>query len=226
MIDWPMVTCVLTTYKRTELARRTIVGVHKHLVYPHNRLRWHIADDGSDEGHVQALVEAIPDTVPVTLSNAKRKGVRKSMNMAIDVCYNFSNYFLWLEDDWELEEPFDLRPCVILLGETHLNVGMVRLGYLSLGVEGEVISSAGMLWWRLYKGHQYTFSGHAALRNKAFIDSYHPYREGLRPGETEIEMCTKFNRLSGPDIAYPAYVGIWGPFKHIGGESYKDMVPE
>jgi len=221
-MEWPLVVCLLITYKRTDLALRTINGVIEKLDYPN--IGWVIADDGSPEEHVAALVESIGRDVACV--NANRKGVGVSMNLGSDKCLEYGNYILWLEDDWELQQSFDLKPCVQLMEERQ-EIGMVRLGYASPGIEGQLISAADRLWWKLKKGSDtYVFSGHASLRHKRFIDAYLPYATGLTPGETELYMCGTFNNKEGPDVVIPSWTGQWGPFSHIGGESLNSVKPE
>jgi hypothetical protein len=222
MTDWPIIAILLITYKRTELAQRTIRGVKQFLDYPKDKLVWHVADDGSSAQHVDTVLHTI--SVGAGYTNAERRGVGHSMNMGMDACLLRADYILWLEDDWELTAPFDLRPCVQLLTERE-DVGMVRLGYISPGIRGELIGGAGRLWWRLDKGPTYTFTGHASLRHRRFCEAYGHYQEGLAAGETEIAMCTTVNNRIGPAVVVPAFTGEWGPFGHIGMESLKDLRP-
>lgn len=222
-MDWPRVAVLVITYKRTELAARTIQGVLKNLVYPKEKLTWHIADDGSPNGHVPALSHLL-DGYELTTSNTSRRGVGASMNLGASECLKRANYILWLEDDWELTTPFDLRPAIELL-ERNETIGMVRLAYISAGIVGKLVSDAGHLWWMLDKGPQYTFTGHASLRHRRFLDAYMPYREDLSPGATELHMCGTYNNKPGPAIAVPAWTGEYGAFSHIGGISFKDTEP-
>lgn len=226
MSDWPTVAVLLITYKRTDLALRTIRGVQQNLGYDAERLTWHIADDGSPDGHVAALVNEIAaHSPPPTVSNSGRRGVAVSMNLGANACLQRADFVLWLEDDWELARPYDLRPAVQMLQERG-DVGMVRLGYVSPGIEGQIITSAGRLWWKLRKGSDtYVFSGHAALRHRRFIEAYQPYAEGLTPGETELWMCGTFAKKDGPTVALPMDTGQWGAFGHIGGESLNGVRP-
>lgn len=221
MTDWPKVAVLLITYARTHEAIRTILGVKQRLHYP-GALQWIIADDGSDREHLHALYQAIGEEVPTWYG--QRQGVGVSMNHGQVMAWKAADYILWLEDDWELEQPFDLSPCIQLLQE-QADLGMVRLGYISPGVWGQLISGAGRLWWKLSKGPTYTFTGHASLRARRFFDAYGPYAEDLAPGETELYMCGTFNNRPGPDVVIPAFTGEWGPFAHIGGRSLKDIRP-
>lgn len=220
--DWPLVIVLIITYERTELALRTIRAIKEKLIYPN--LGWHIADDGSSQEHLDALFEAIGERVPTT--SAERKGVGKSMNLGMKECLARGSYILWLEDDWELMRELHLYPLVQLLGQRQ-DVGMVRLGYISPGLSGDLISHAGQLWWKLNKtSYQYTFSGHASLRHAKFCRDYGDYKEGLTPGQTELWMCDHFNATEGPTVAIPVEGGAWGYFGHIGGKSLNDTKPE
>lgn len=221
MTEWPLVVAMLITYKRTEVAVRTIRGVMDRLDYP--RLEWHIADDGSDTAHLGAIQQAIGD-VRTSWSNAQRRGVGASMNLGMAECLRRADYILWLEDDWELQQPFDLKPAVQLL-HTEGSIGMVRLAYISPGIRGCLVSGAGRLWWMLDKGPTYTFTGHASLRHRRFCEAYGPYVEDRAPGATELHMCGTFNNKQGPAVAVPAFTGEWGAFAHIGAESLKDVMP-
>jgi len=221
--EWPLVCVMIVTYRRTALAVRTVEGVKRFLGYPEESLIWHIADDGSPPEHVAAIQEAIGGTASV--SNASRQGVGASMNLGMASAWNRNaEHILWLEDDWELREPFDLRVCVKAL-EERPDVGQIRLAYISPGIWGELIAAAGRLWWKLSKGPTYTHVGHASLRSKAFCIAYGPYAEGLAPGETELWMCTRVNNHDGPTVMLPAWTGEWGPFAHIGGESLNAVRP-
>ena len=102
---------------------------------------------------------------------------------------------------------------------------MVRLGYISPGVRGELVAGAGRLWWKLEKGPTYTFTGHASLRHRRFCAAYGDYHEGISPGEEELYMCGTFNNRPGPTVVIPAFTGEWGPFGHIGAESLNNVRP-
>lgn len=218
----PHVVCLLITYKRTELAVRTVQGIENNLRWPN--FSWHIADDGSSPEHRQAIEQAIGSRHYTTWSNAERGGVGRSMNFGQRESFKRADFVLWLEDDWELCQPLDLRPCVELLRDD-VSLGMVRLGYISPGIKGGLISGAGRLWWKLDKGPTYTFTGHASLRHKRFYQVYGDYPEGLAPGATELHYCGRFNGTEGPAVVVPAWTGEWGVFGHIGGDSLKDVEP-
>jgi hypothetical protein len=127
-----------------------------------------------------------------------------------------------LEDDWVLRQPLDLKPCVQALAEND-DIGMVRLGRLTAGIEAVTMPMANRMWWRMNKGSDtYVFTGNAALRHRRFYDAYGPYAEKLTPGMTELYMCDQFARKEGPAIVWPAWLNIDEMFFHIGdSQSFK-----
>ncbi len=222
MTDWPQVSVLLITYKRLPLALRTLTGLRVNLEYP-GPLHVHIADDGSGGDHIERLVAEArldPRVVSVTSTNAGRAGVGASMNMGQRVCWQRSDFVLWLEDDWELYRRLNLCTAVRCLQEC-LDVGMIRYGYLQKGMTGTIKAGGGDLWWRLSWESEdpYVFAGHAALRHKRFYEAYGDYPEGLAPGETEAAMAVRVNERRGPVILWPAEIGCWGVFGHIGADS-------
>lgn len=218
----PVVIALIITYERTDLAVETIRSVKSRVQYPN--IGFHIADDGSRPGHINRLLEEIGPTYAISVSNSRRRGVGSNMNLGMASCLRLADFILWLEDDWVIPngQMLDLRPCVQLMLDVP-RVGMVRLGRLSAGLAGVTIAGADLLWWELSKGKDtYVFTGNAALRHRRFCQSYGPYPEGLRPGETELAMCAKFNSTDGPSIVWPAWLTQDRMFQHIGDhQSFK-----
>lgn len=212
----PLVIALIITYERTRLALATIRSVKEKIVYPN--IGFHIADDGSRNGHVELLLQEIGPNYEVTITNSARGGVGRSMNFGTIECHKRADLILHLEDDWVLNEKLDIQPMVDLLMKD-TSIGMVRLGLVTLDMQGTTISSNGHIWWRLNKGPPYTFNGHPSLRHKRFFEAYGPYREGLKPGETEVSMCWQFNNLTGPYVVIPPDIPR---FQHIGdSQSFK-----
>lgn len=222
MNPWPPVIAMVITYQRTRLAVETIRSVKLKVDYPN--IGFHIADDGSSPEHIKRLLEEIGSTYSVTTTNANHGGVGRSMNLGMAECLKRADLILWLEDDWVLPAPIDLRPCVEALQMEGL--GMVRLGRLSEGLKAKTLAAADRLWWRLEKnGAQYIYSGNANLRHRRFCQAYGPYSEGLKPGETELAYCAKFNATPGADIIWPAWLTPEQTFQHIGDmQSYKVLM--
>lgn len=209
------VVAILLTYERTEYALRTIAAARRQLRYPD--LRWYIADDGSRPEHLAAVQEALQGEQIAGWHTLPGGTYGANANRAWDAAAAVSRLTFWLEDDWELRQPFDLRPYADLLMDDE-RFGMVRLGYLNLGMAGLTIGHAGRLYWWLNREspEAYVFTGHPALRHQRFRDAYGPYTEGLRPGETELSYAWQYRTLPGPGIVWPAGLGENGVFGHIG----------
>ncbi len=207
---------ILLTYQRTEYAVRTIRAALAHLRYQGNLL-WYVADDGSTAEHVAAVHEALAGQ-KVIGAHSERIGYGAGANKAWHVAHEHADLTLWLEDDWELRAELDLTSYARLLTDTP-DIGMVRLGYLNLGMAGQVFGYDGKLYWRLERAvNPYVFTGHPSLRHRRFREAYGPYPEGLNPGQTELGYAWLFRSGQGPDIVFPAANGEWGPFGHIGAE--------
>lgn len=214
---------LLTTYKRTETAIKTIQGVKENFIWPN--IGWMISDDGTGGNHVQRLRDEIGGSYAIETYDSARKGVGHGMNYSLRRIWEMgADLVLRLEDDWFLEKSFDPADCVNLL-MNNADIGMVRLGYLSYGLQADLISREEKLWWAFRNtGYTYTYAGHAALVHKRFHQVVGMYAEGLRPGDNELDFCGKFNaKPNAPKIVWPAKYGNIGPFVHIGSESLADI---
>lgn len=225
MTEWPPVIVVLITYRRLPLALETVYSIKDRLDYPN--IGFHVADDGSGyENYIKPLCLAIGSNYEVTVSDSARKGVGANMNAGIASALTRGDLWLHMEDDWVLVNELDLKPCVKLL-EDDPQIGMIRLGRLSPGLQGFSYSGADQMWWRLKPNSDtYVFSGNPSLRHRRFHEAYGEYGEGIAPGETELNYCGKFHRVNaskeGPAIVHPAWLSTYQTFHHIGdNQSFK-----
>lgn len=220
----PVIAILLTTYKRTDAALRTIQAIKKNMEW--DQVYWHVSDDGSDHNHVSRVVSEIGSNYRIEVYNSNRRGVGHGMNYCLREIFKTTPLVITLEDDWELNQPLNMRPYVDLL-TNHVEYGMIRFGYLAPNLLGYLVSEEGKLFWRLEpNGETYRFTGHPSLRHQRFFEQYGYYYEGLAPGATELTMCGAVNaNPNGPHIVYPAECGQWGFWGHTGGESLADITP-
>jgi hypothetical protein len=215
------ITIILQTFKRTDVALRTIAAAHQYLRYPD--LRWYVADDGSPQAHVDAVLEAVGSLN----GHTERRGYGANANAAWQSADGISALALWLEDDWELTAPLDLYPYAALLMERD-DIGMVRLGYLNPGIRGECVSHGGALYWKLdhepAEHWQLAFTGHPSLRHRRYRQAYGDYPTGLGPGDTELAYAYQYRVGNGPAIVWPAAYPPNGLFGHIGIQKTETML--
>ena len=217
---------ILTTYKRQELAVKTIKGVVDWARYS-DGIHWIVCDDGSGDDYMSPLFEAIGGRLAGVVEG-NRHGVGYMMNRAIEQVQALGGQLMFfLEDDWELRTEHDFSLDASILLNDH-SVGMVRYGYLSPGLNATLVANSNKLYWKVEpNGYQYRFTGHPSLRHIRFHQAYGMYAEGLTPGQTELDFCARVNagRVYDPCIYITAYQP-YGIFHHIGAESLGNIEPE
>ena len=219
MNEWPKMAACLVTYQRTEYAIRTVVSFCKNLIYPN--LAWYLGDDGSHEGHVLAIMAALEShEATVFGSHSHKMGPGPSWNEAIKNCLEQCDLILWIEDDWELQNPIDVTRYVKLLMDVS-EVGMIRLGYMAVGLDLHSKGYDGTHYLKVEKSQPYAYSGNPSIRHKRYFDSYswYPSAPGINPGECEIWHDNKVRMEEGPEIWWPLDLpncGWGGGFGHIG----------
>jgi hypothetical protein len=213
---------ILQTFKRTDVALRTIAAAREFLRY--DDLRWYVADDGSPSSHLDAVLNAVG---PLTGFHSERRGYGANANAAWDAASDIGALTFWLEDDWALTRPLDLYAYAALLMERE-DIGMVRLGYLNTGIRGQSIAHNGALYWSLehqpIEDWQIVFTGHPSLRHTRYRAAYGDYPTGLVPGDTELMYAYQYRTQSGPAIVWPADYPPGGMFGHIGAIKTETML--
>lgn len=219
----PPIFVLITTYKRTDCALRTIRGVKENFHWPN--IGFVLVDDGSPVEHRKVLVREIGPTYYTWVYNGQRRGVGHNMNVGFrHVWEQGGELVLLLEDDWEIRSPLDVVPYVNLLMNNQ-DIGMIRMGYLSAGIRATLESRENRLWWVLQHNpnQQYNYAGHAQLQHKRFWEKLGAFKEGLAPGANELYRCGQYNSAENPPkIVWPAEFGQWGPFHHVGSVSLAD----
>jgi hypothetical protein len=213
------ITVILQTFKRTDVALRTIRAARRHLHYGGRPVPIYVADDGSPEQHVSAVLEACGGDL--LGYHTARRGYGGNANAAWEAADDIGALTFWLEDDWELRQPLDLYAYACLLMETE-EIGMVRLGALNLDIRARSWAHGGLVYWKLDKEPHIdgtpVFTGHPSLRHRRYRQAYGDYPTGLLPGETELAYAYQFRQgpQAAPGIVWPADYPANGYFGHIG----------
>lgn len=222
IIPAPQVCVVLLTYLRTEMALRTVRGVCEYLDYPKELLSFYVADDGSPSGHVQVILDEIKQGGINLVGYHNEKYAPgttfcgQGWNTGLQKGHQTAPILLWLEDDWELKRPFDIRPYVRLLVERE-DVGVVRFGQLTVGNDLKVEGHNGIHYLEYLRSSSYAYSGNPHLRHVRFSEYYGLFATDRNPGDVELHYDEKFRTMpDGPRIWRPAGFPEWGMFGHIG----------
>lgn len=245
MNDFPNLAILLLSYMRTVQAIRTINGIVDNLIYK-GGIAWYVADDGSEEKEFNKIIEVLNEKRQTIIGSHNHRyspytGV--GWNKGLGLCYQYSDYVLILEDDWELTGNFDMHP-ENHPGEFNINpylnsgkldlcpyvemlsqredVGIIRLGGLAVGNTVEIVGHNGHHYLKYLRQQPYAYSGNPHIRHARFIQTYGWYFEGqATPGELEVELDWRFRTNIGPDIWRPSDIPGWGIFHHIGEKVYR-----
>jgi len=219
-IPSPTLCIVLVTYERTPLALRTIQGVCENLDYPQRT--WYIADDGSSREHVDRLVGELKSRGEnlYAMHNqtfAERPYCGRGWNHALRRAHDLTDYVLWLEDDWHLEKPLDIRPYMRALLERE-DVGMISMRGLSKGLRLEVDGHNGIHYFKVLREgdrDSMAYSGNPLIRHTRYLE-YGWFSNVETPGDIEIVCDHNYRHHFGPNIWRPAEISGWGIWGHIG----------
>jgi GT2 family glycosyltransferase len=225
MTDLPNLSIALVTYRRTRQAVETIRSTIEHLKYP-GGIAWVVGDDGSPKKHQEAVIRALKGQRLIEYNNERLRfeGHEKSYfagqvwNHALGIAYQNSDFVLWLEDDWVMEEDLELAPYVRLLQERE-DVGMVSFRILNIGADVHSVGHDGIVYLQYQRSSPYAYCGHPSLRHARFVKRYGWFHEERSPGEMELDMDSRYRGdPEGPHVWRPATLDQWGGWHHIGEE--------
>lgn len=225
----PNIAIGLVTFRRTQEALRTIESIMANLNYPKEKRGFYIADDGSPVKHSAAILSKLTMAGERILGfhneKYRHKGEENTNNAGIGwnkclgICHQNSDFVLWMEDDWELDEPLDLVPYVKLLQERE-DVGVCSFRILSVGADVHTVGFNGQIYLKYLRTTQYAFSGNPYLRHARYTKRYGWFAEDRNPGLMELHQDDQYRLAvdNAPDIWRPVSISQWGAFKHIGSD--------
>lgn len=224
----PEIAIALVTYNRLGEALRTIESTCENLIYPKELIKWFVNDDGSGDEYVRELTKKLDEYDRkhwLRTGRMRKEGQEESYfcgkgwNMALGNAHQYSDFVLWLEDDWVLDEPLDLSLYVRLLRE-RADVGAVSFRILSVETEVKTKGYEGKLFVEYLKTTQYAYSGNPILRHARFVKHYGWFDEEKDPGNIELNCDDRYrlDEKGGPMIWRPLDISPWGAWKHVGKE--------
>ena len=210
----PRLVIIFITYERTDYA---IHAINETMSKLHNSggVSWYVCDDGSRNNNHGRIMDYLKQNKQhICGHHTEKLGYGGGVNKAWRIASQTSPVTLWLEDDWRLSEDWDVTPYVdqLIHDET---VGMLRFGYIQVGMRGAVINHNHDVFLDLDKNIPFAFAGHPHLKHDRFMTRYGDYPTGVNPGQTEIKYDEIVRRKNGPRILW--HIGChWGKFAHFG----------
>lgn len=225
----PLLSIAMVTYERTDEAIQTIQTTCKNLKYPLELRSWYLSDDGSKGDHASLLADELRkqgEELRWFRSERERKEGQEATyyagmgwNKVLGNAHQNSDFVLWLEDDWVLDEPLDLAPFVRILQKRE-DVGIMSFRILSIETDVCTKGYDGKMYVQYSKTSQYAYSGNPLLRHARFVKHYGWFAEDKDPGNIELDYDSRYRMddKDGPWIWRPLDISPWGAWKHIGTE--------
>lgn len=209
--EWPDVTIVLCTYQRYDLIKKVVSKLIYYLDYPQEKINLLVADDSTGDDYLERLSKLKDFNHWNTgfVETDRNCGWGCNVNNALRQVW--TDYIFFLEDDYVLTQPLDLKVGIALL-ESAPYLGMVRYRGTAGGhfimhhVEQDVsailpdhVQGVGSVSGKLThclldvnSPNLYVYSHGPHLKRTSFHyeDFYGLYPEGKKLGETE-EMFAK-----------------------------------
>ncbi len=243
MPEWPEVTIVICTYDRPREIRLTIDSLVKNIAYPKDKLRFHIADDGTAGHYIYDVADYWTSKmagVPVGYTRTERKGWGANVNAALKSVQ--TEYVYFTEDDYVLLKKLELGAYIAMTEEAH-SIGLCRFGLAGHGVTCHLNEVDIRRWMPEYQENEsnsgyagqgkvntfvidknfstgpfsfYLYSNRPHLVHRRFHETYGYYVEGQTLANTEHAMNHQFRQgPENPYIVCPASWVTWA-YDHIG----------
>lgn len=233
MPDYPTIAVGIITYNRFPQLLKVLDSIHKHLIYPKDKIKWVLADDGSPGDYVDKVCDLYHfDTV---IRN-ERGGMPVNWNSMIAACEELADYQLNCQDDWLWTCPVDARLAVRLL-ETRPEYGMVRYhkltGHIGLPMVVKEQDMAKHFPGVSFGQNEYVpsmlpfvelmapfdgsntyspYSGGVHLRHKHFTAQYGPYPEKTGFSSAEMAYFHRVNTRLRADLNSAQRVAMFPAF--------------
>lgn len=212
----PAITIVMTTWvpggtpelaaqaeTRIGATRKAISSWVEHLRY-RGELRFHVADDGSVHPWWGAGIDVPPATWspwPTTFSRQKARGVGASINAGFRQAFEVSPLAMYVADDWELFQDFDLTEWADLLNNER--AGFVNFGPPNPNVVGKVEYAK--------KADDLALDDTLDAHNHSYYLRFLRWRDPHRP------VVTGYAFAHRPGLYHKRFIDRWGQFGEDGG---------
>lgn len=232
-MDFPVVSILIVTYDRPVEIRRTIDALRKHVRYPRDKLRWTMADDGSEGNYVYNIQQDFKD-LSITATISKRGGWAVNVNKGMKFCWGISDYVFLCEDDYVARRTINLEKGVALLMskedagipegvEKRKPIALLRYDGLqahwaALQLRESKSAIGNIHYLKIHHNSPFLpiYSNRPHLKHRRFHDYYGMYAEGQSLAATEIGFTKKVKQK--PDGPWLCILedGITLAFDHVG----------
>ena len=213
-------TILVVTFDRPKEIRDTLYGFLKHVKYPHDKLMFHLADDGSPDGYIGAI-ESEFHFLRWSHTQTNRQGWGANVNTALKAIA--TNLIFLMEDDYVAMDDVDLISGAKILTNVE-ETGLVRYDGIAghnLRVQFTEYKENGVRYGYgiidKLSPHLNVYSNRPHLRHARFTRYYDYYPEGKPLGWTEEAFAhhVKKSPEDGPQLVI-LDSGVERRFDHIG----------
>lgn len=191
----PVVSILITTHNRTNVAKYTIQSLINNVYYP--KINWIVCDDRSEENHIKEIEKIFLKNNIVNFkilkTDNKHYGLGASLNNGLKEAFKLSEYVLTTEDDWVLERKLNIA-CMINVLQLNKNVGSIRLAAVNNNYS--IINSWGKCYKKITSDGRLktsTFNLQVAIRHKRVYDQIGFYKENVHSDICEQDFIKRYN---------------------------------
>jgi len=205
---------------RASVACNTAWSLLRRLKYTDGEKRLIVADDASETDWWRYFMDGNTwrgGNLEYMRISGPAKGVGASLNRACNAAFRRGDVVLYVVDDWQLEQDFDItpwvrafsasaEPCVIRLGPPHPNT------------TGEVmaISEEWQGWALRLNNKSYAFGHRPALYHPRMFKYHGQFQENANAYDCETAYANPFNWAHGSDAdSRCIYLALPHPWMHV-----------
>jgi glycosyltransferase involved in cell wall biosynthesis len=207
----PLVSVLVTGYRRPAHLRRTIESFLRVNTYPNLELI--LADDGSAPA-LQAEMRQLP--FDRFLLPEVNRGLGANTNAGLRAARG--DFILHLQDDWLCEGPGGFVEAALDVMAERPEIGLVRLCSRDPELSYSNWTSRGGLSVRIYASppasrSHFVYTDNPHIKSRALVDFMGPYLESRYMQKTELDMRDRFNAQTR---FAAAFIEGFHCFEHIG----------
>jgi len=225
MVNLPPIGILVVTYDRPKEIRAVIRALVENIIYPPEKINWHLSDDNSPKEYIPNIQKDFPDLhFTATVTDRRGWGANVNKGMGYILTHLKCDYIFLCEDDYVAMGPVNIRDGVLLM-EANKGIGLVRYDGISAHTlnlylrEIKVGDGRMMDYMIIDRGspHLNVYSNRPHLKHRRLHSRYGAYREGSTLGHTEEDFAhaVRDKGVEGPLIAV-LHDGIARAFDHIG----------